>query len=350
MYRYGWKIVIAAPVLGQSSHIMEEAGNAAYRTCRKSMVHASGARVSIKGRPGKIVSVTGSVNANKQGAKGHIVIIDEKQDVPGATAAEDFIGMKIRGGCMWLVGVGGSPTSAGEMFKEDAYISTLPWMEYAKWDTDYEEEKVIPARRLCLPEQFAAHYEAQPLDTSSNILIPHINFYSGDLKGGYVRVGVDWGKRRDTSAATVVQTIDNVSYITEWLIPTGTYDEQMDKLTHWLKYDIEYDEVIAEDVGVGDSATDFLIRYMRDSKSGPSGIRGHGVSAKWKSDQAIMINKMAGNHTLLYNKDHTLAEMFYKEITSIGYKINDSNLCKTDHSDFLSSLMLGMEKSSNAYL
>lgn len=356
MYRYGWRIVVAAPVLGQSSHILYEAGMAAYRMCSKSKVHASSATVSIRGRMGKIVSVTGSVNAHKQGEKGHIVMMDEKQDIPGASAAEDFIGMKIRGGCMWLVGVGGSPTSAGEMFRDNAFISSLPWTEYSKWETDYIEEKVTPARKLMLPEQFAAHYECKALDMNSHLLVPSMQSYKGDIADGHVRIGIDWGKRRDRSAATVVTTKDSISYITGWLVPTGTYDEQMDQLTHWLKDEIDYDQVISEDVGVGDPATDFLKRSIRGTDNAETGVFGHGVSSKWISKQAVRINRMAGNGSLKYNPDHLISDMFYRDITQVGYKILDNNLIKLPssgqpgHSDFMSSLMLAMVEPQQVYL
>lgn len=343
-----WDIVITAPKLEQTWAIMRHVHKAQARIGSKT-VYNNRYGISLRGR-GSIQCLSGSETASVEGASAHLVVIDEHQGIDATHCAEIFLPMlSWTDGLYWSSGIGGPPSSVAER-KDIDLVWVKPYQEVIDVKPNYQRLVDI-ARREMLPEQFKAHYECLSLDISSHLLIPEITPYTVDIPTtGTTRVGVDWGKRRDQSVATVIHESGKNIYITDWLVPTGNYDTQMDQLTDWLKNHVAYDTIISENVGVGDSATDFLVKAMKDPQGFDSGVYSHGVSAKWKSKQSVTLNKMAGNGTLLYNSNHPLSEVFRKDITQVGYKMLDSNLCKPDHSDFLSSLMLAIQEPSVAYM
>ena len=346
-YTEHWDVVITAPKIDQTKWIMNPIRKIQEKVKAKTYnrnIHS----IDMINR-GSIVCLSGSETANVEGASAHLLVVDEHQDLLRSHVGEVFVPMLTwHDGLYWSCGIGSLPGSVASRDELDLDWN-LPWQDVIKVKPDYEN-KVNLARRENTPEVFRCHYECKPLDTSGALLIPIIYSYNNDINDGHIRVGIDWGKRTDQSVATAISIKEDMIYIIDWLVPTGSYDEQIDQLVNWLQNDIEYDEVISEDVGVGDSATDILIRRMKDPKGFESGVSGHGVSTKWKSKQAMMIHKRAGNKTLLYNDNHDISEVFRKDITSLGYKMLDSNLIKPDHSDFLSSLMLAIEEPGTAYV
>lgn len=343
-----WDIVITAPKIGQTEYIMKHI-HRCQDIIKAKTSSDSTYKIYIKGK-GSITCLSGSDTANVEGASAHLVVIDEHQDLPAERASTVFIPMlSYHNGLYWSCGKGGSPSSVAER-KETDFTWSLPWQEVVKVKPEYI--RLVELAKLdSLPEEFAANYECKSLDISAHLLVPSIEAYDGNINNVTETIcGVDWGKRLDRTVATVVDISPQFTYIKDWLVPTGTYDEQMDQLVYWLKGKVHYDRVIAETNGVGDGCTDFLINAMKDPKGYDSGISGIDATQKWKTEQAKKVNRMTGNKTLLYNPNHSISGPFLKEITNVEYKMLDSQHLKLSHSDFLSSLFLALDEGGSAYL
>lgn len=346
-YVYKWDIVIAAPKLEQTWHIMRHVHKAQNRVRAKTH-YDNRYSLSLRGR-GSIQCLSGSETANVEGSSAHVVIIDEHQKLLSSYAAEIFLPMlSWTEGLYWSCGIGGPPHTVAERANVD-FVWSLPYDKVVDVKPGYQR-LVDEARREEFPEVFAANYECKSLDISAHLLVPSIRAY--DTWDGKARtiVGIDWGKRIDRSIATVVDVTPEASYITSWLAPTGTYDEQITQLVKWLQTDVSYNAIIPEANGVGDSSCDFFIAAMKDPMGREQGVKPLMVDQDWKTEQAKKVNKMAAKGTLLYNPNHDLAGPFVKDITQVNYKMLDSDHVKCDHSDFLSSLFLALHEPGVAYL
>lgn len=352
-YAKGWDIVITAPRLEQTWHIMRHTHRAQGRIGAKTLFDNKYS-ISLRGR-GSVTCLSGSETAHVEGSSAHVVIIDEHQDLMAEYIAEAFLPMlSWTEGLLWSCGIGGGPGSVAERRDVD-FSWVLPWERVVEVKPGYRR-LVDVARREQLPEQFAAHYGCLPLDISSKLLVPTIQPYDTAWGKAKTTVGIDWGKRIDSSVATVVDRVGDRAYITGWLVPTGSYDEQVSQLARWLKNDVDYDAIVSEANGVGDGNTDFLLKAMKDPRGFDSGAQGFDVDREWITTQAKLVHRMAGDGALRYNPQHDLAGPFVKEITQVEYRMLDSHHIKLPssgergHSDFLSSLMLALHEPGAAYL
>lgn len=354
MYTNRWDIVITAPKLEQTWAIMKYVHRIQNRF-KPRTEYNNRYSIALK-RGGSVICLSGREEADVEGPSAHIVIVDEHQDIKASHVSETFVPMlSWHSGLYWSCGIGGAPGSVAQRAKVE-FEWTLPYQDVITVKPDYQRT-VDLAREEMLPEEFDAHYGCLPLDISGKLLIPHIQSYTPPtVDVSMTVIGIDWGKRIDRTVATVVQTAGAARYISEWRVSTGSYDEQMDDLVHWLKNDVNYDYIIPEANGVGDSNSDFLIRAMKDPRGFDSGIIPIDAKQSWITDRAKEINKRALNGTLVYNKEHNLSGVFRKEISAVEYKMVDSKHIKLPssgqpgHSDFLPSLMLAMEEPSAAYV
>jgi len=214
---------------------------------------------------GRIVCVSGDPEAKEQGEHGHIVIADERQDLSKDVISESFVPMVgSRSGCIWLTGVGGDPECAGEYFSTLAeFRSIYPYDEHLKHFPEYKRTVDI-AKRTMLPEEFDSHYKCLPLTHESNALIPFLVPY--DVLPDQIdkiHVGIDWGKRMDRSVVTVNNITPSGLFVSEWLLPEGSYPEQVDQIADYLNNYVEYDKAFSEYNGVGDGPTDYLLQKCK---------------------------------------------------------------------------------------
>lgn len=346
-YVLKWDVVITAPKEWQTWHIMRHVHRAQDRI-RATVEYDNRYSISLKGR-GSVTCLSGSETANVEGSSAHLVIVDEHQDLRSEHVAEIFIPMlSWYNGLYWSCGIGGDAGSVAERDNVD-FEWSVPWQEVVEVKPDYQR-LVNLARKEMLPEQFAAHYECKPLDMSAKRLVTNIQAMNGaTYDRATTIVGIDWGKRLDQSIVTVVDHVGDKAFITNWLAPTGTYDSQIKEMTAWLKDEIEYDQIISESNGVGDSSTDVLVAAMHE-RGVPTGIIPMDATQGWKTEQAKKIHRMTADGTLKYNAKHDLSGPFLKDIKSVDYKMLDSDHVKCTHSDFLSSLMCALHEQGSAYL
>lgn len=351
-----WPIVITAPAIDQTWGIMQHV-HSSQTILKEPYDYDNRYSIAYKGA-GTITCLSGSETAKVESKGCKLLIVDEHQDMPAEYTATSFVPMLgWYDGLYWSSGIGGSPGSVA--LREDVEFEwELSWPAVIDLKPGYQRI-VDMARREMMPEEFAAHYECKALDVSAHLLIPNISPTTEPIQDAHTVVGIDWGKRIDQTIATVVDQskemdqygIPKRAVIKDWLLMKGDYAVQIEQLVKWLQNDVEYDEVIPELNGVGEGNTDILIAAMKDLRGFSSKVAGHTVDQKWNSDQAKIIARMCRNGSMTYNGDHPLAGVFKKDVTQLEYKMLDSDLIKVvDHSDFLSSLKLGMFRTEAAYL
>lgn len=348
-YVFGWTVIITAPTLKQTWHIMKNVHDASdkmggkKKKRNKRVNYDNRYELVLRGR-GQVICLSGDKTSQTQGEHGHILIADEKQDLDSAIFSESFIPMLgHHHGITILSGIGGSPESLGEVLGKQAdYRHELPWWEYVKYDKRYIEE-VEYNRRQLLPEEFKAHFECKPLTMSDSILIPRL-IPGGKFEGNSRTVcGIDWGKKIDKSVASLAHFYDNKIHFDEWLVAHGNYKEQVDQIADWLNSDlIEWDEVVAEENGVG-AVADFLQDKIPQ-------VQIKSVTTDWKNAKAREMHALSVSGNLIYNKEHELGGVFEKEMKGLHYKVLGSKNIEVDHSDFYSSAILTMEEEKVAYL
>ena len=350
-----WPVIITAPAIDQTWGIMQHV-HSSQDIIKAAYDYDNRYSIAYRGA-GSITCLSGSETAKVESKGCKLLIVDEHQDMPAEYTATSFVPMlSWYGGLYWSSGIGGNPGSVA-LREEVEFHWSLPWESVVDLKPGYQRI-VDMARREMLPEEFEAHYCCKALDVSAHLLIPNISPMTEPIQDAHTVVGIDWGKRIDQTIATVVDQSKDLdgegrprqAYIKDWLLMKGDYAEQIVQLVKWLKEEVEYNEVIAETNGVGDSSTDMLIKAMHDVRGFSSGVTGLDVNQKWNSEQAKQIARMTRNGTMTYNADHPLAGVFKKDITSLEYKMLDSDLIKTDHSDFLSSLKLAMDRKEATYL
>ena len=352
--RLGWTIIITAPTIAQTWAIMEwvhwaKAKMLATRKKRISAAYDNRYELILR-NGGKVVCLSGKEYTNVQGKHGHVVIVDEKQDMLATVVSESFLPMLGNtNGILILAGVGGDPTSAGEIIGKTAeYRTRYPWQKHIKFDPTYKNI-VMKAKKIMLPEEFMAHYECKPLDISNKMLVPRLIPYKEplDREPESITIGIDWGKRVDLSVITVRKLISGASYLSDWFIARGPYDEQIIDIIEFLQLH-EYDAVFPETNGVGDAAVDLLLASIKETSL--SGIYPILVNQDWKNRFARKIHSESSNGRLYYNEEHEHADMFLKEIQGVTYTCNINRNITLDHSDFLSSLFLTFEESASVYI
>jgi len=346
-YRQGWTIIINAPIQGQFDEILNEARIARDKLIRHPR-YPKGNRIDV--RKGRILAISGSERARVQSRHGQIAIIDEKQDVLATIVGENLIGMIAPfGGCMWFCGVGGTPDSAGEVFGALAdYRSKVSWEVFAEIRPSYCRSVEI-ARKVMLPEEFAAHFEAKPLSMASNMLIPQLVPWDGEMdreaRGVNSYIGIDWGKL-DLSVATLTHETPDGLFIDDWLVARGSYTSQVPQIAEWLKNVVSWDAVFAEKNGVGDGLCDFLIERVPQ-------VSAVQVNAGWIDNKCRKLSSYSRDGKMFYNSTQDNAQIFANEIGQVKYTMTINGHVNKEaglHSDFLSSLMLSVSEPSSVYL
>jgi hypothetical protein len=349
-YHDGWTVIVTAPKQGQTWSIMEWVHYAIDKLLKpRQLSYDNRYEIAIRGR-GKIIGLSGDEYANTQGKHGHVVLVDEKQDMNIDTVTESFVPMLANfDGILIMSGVGGDPSCVGEVLGKAAkFRHVYPYQEHLAYDPNYS--KIVEYERsVMLPQEFAAHFECKPLDVSERLLIPHISSYTDgrDFKGRDIEtvIGIDWGKF-DKTIATVLNKQGDGYYISDWFISQGNYQMQLDHLIPWLRDEVEYDYIVSEANGVGDVPSDLLMAELNNV----SAVR---VTTPWKTKRARDLVHLASHDKLLYNGKHKHAAMFHKDITNIEYSmtnLNEIHFGEKGHSDFLSSLMLCLETARGVYI
>lgn len=339
-------IVLTAPIVTQTRQIMKYVLRAQDRF--KFKYHWKNKySLSLVNR-GSIECLSGSDTANVEGPSADILIVEEHQDMTMEHVADVFLPMlSWTEGLLWTCGIAGADGTVAERNDVD-FEWKLPWQEVVKVKPGYQ--KIVDmARKESLPPEFKSNYECKKLDMSAHRLITKLEAIE-DTEYEYAKtvVGIDWGKRIDQSVCTVVDKVgtDNV-YMTGWLVPTGSYDQQITQMVKWLRDDIDYDEIISETNGVGDGCTDVLIKEMGDDGVNVTGLY---VDDKWLSEMAKLVHRKAASGELRYNESHPVAGACVKDLKMVDYKMLDTDLVKCTHSDFLSSLFCALDEPGEVYL
>jgi hypothetical protein len=346
-YRNRWKAVITAPTLQQTWNIMEHAHFGASKLLRRrDFLYDNRYEIQIRNR-GSITCLSGSKTANQQGKHCHVLFCDEKQDLYPEVISESFIPMLGNyHGIMIMCGVGGDPASVGEVLGNTArYTHTYPYQEHIKYDPGYIKI-VEQARKVMLPEEFQAHYEALPLSLASSLLIPRMVEWDGNInrnkRGVRSIVGLDFGKI-DLTVGTLTHFYEGNAYIDKWFITRGSYNKQVSEIANWLNNEVEFDQIYAESNGVGDSVIDFLTPIVPQVTA----IR---IDEKWKDEKGRIANSLSRDGRMYYNTKHELATMFKNDVNNVRYKINMNRHLSIDHSDFISSLMMTLQEPRDIYI
>jgi len=340
-----WTVILTAPTKPQCWAIMKWVHQSKRQLVKKANIAYDNRYELIFNNGGEVICKSGNIESHPESVHGHIVIADEKQDIELSVITDSFYPMLAdKGGSLVLSGIGGDPESAGEKLRaESDFEHNYTWQEHIALIPHYQAI-VEKAKKVMLPEEFAAHYECKALDISAkrlvNAIMPYVDI---DFTDAYTTIGIDWGESVDQTIATVLQSFPEIAYISEWLVATGSYDNQLDELAAWLTDDVVYNLVIPERNGVGKEPTKSLSDRVPN-------VQGCWVDTTWKTKKAQIINRRTGNNTLLFNPDHPVSGAFIKDITKIKYRMTDVRNLKCDHSDFLSSLMLSLDKEQVAYL
>jgi len=339
-YYLKWDIIICAPKLDQTGRIMMIVSRVAYYMKRKKGVRHpihSTTKIFIAER-GSIICISGDPYADVEGHHAHLIVLDEKQRLQKDHISDKILPFRgFHNGLIWSLGIGGAPDSWGEKSREKAalpgnFLWKCPWPIVVRDKPNYLPI-VEDQRELMLPSQFAAHYECEELDMSSQILIAAMKSYetlpAGDSE---IVIGLDFG-RIDKTIATVRYKIDGNYYLQGWLILDGDFAVQTRELKRWLKEDVTYDSIYGENNGVGRPVIDEL---NRDGL----GIVPINVTSDMKTNLAQRMRTLATHSKLLYNSSHRYATMFYRDITNLTYKMTSIDNIRVEHSDFYSSAIL----------
>lgn len=350
-YRLGWTVGIGAPREKQTGEIMREARLACEAILTPKQAFISTEKIEVKHGTGRIKTFSLGPTAYKSAQSLHceVAIVDEMQEVEAIHAAESLIGMVAPShGSIWLAGLGGSPVSASYVFgKKKGYHSKVTWKDAVKYDPGYLEF-VNLARDTMPPPEFGAHYMAEDLDMSDHTLVPFLQKIKVPLTNPTVMVTIDWGKRVDETIVLVVERTeapDKGRYlynVVDYGVFLGSYTDQGKQIAQWLLTDVEYDEVRLEDNGVGDAASDIIVKEIR--RTDPKAvIKRIWVVGDWKNRMLHKLFNIAKDGDLRYNGDNPKSLLFYNDITSTKYRMLKLSTMVVDHSDYISSLLLALD-------
>lgn len=165
-YTLRWDIIIAAPKLDQTSHIMAVVSKIA--TWMKSKKHISHPTHSTRmiqiANRGSIKCISGDPFAEVEGNHCHLLILEEKQGLDANHVVNNILPFRgFYNGLVWSLGIGGEPGSWGEISRREAadpggLIWNCPWQRVVIDKPEYQKI-VDKAQKLMLPVEFAAHYE-----------------------------------------------------------------------------------------------------------------------------------------------------------------------------------------------
>lgn len=351
MFYLKWHIILAAPGLDQTTHIMETVDEIAtyYKKYKgiKHPVHRT-QKIKIEGR-GSIKAITGDPKGKVDGNRAHLLILDEKQDLE-----KDHVTSKITpftsffNGLIWSLGIGGDPLSWGEHSREESSLPgnllwNCPWQRVVIDKPNYQKT-VDQHKRSQFPQMFKANFECEQLDMSAYILVPKMTPYTKLPEGNrIIRVNFDFGAI-DKTIGTVTYRFpyqgndpDGLDqyYINEWFVINGDYSIQTHEIEKWLKTGVDYNQVYGEANGVGRPVIDYL--NSRGLEITPITI-----DPQMKTDCAHKVANLASRDKIKYNEGHEYASVFYNDITKLRYRMTTVRDVKVDHSDFYSSLILGL--------
>ena len=344
MYTLRWDVVIVAPRLDGTDHIMGVVSKIATWMQRKKghkglkhPIHST-RKIQIAGR-GSVKCITGDPFAQVEGSHAHLIVLDEKQDLDKEHIVNNIVPFTgFFNGLIWSLGIGGAPGSWGEDSRKEAsrpgnFVWKCPWQRVVQDKPEYLKVAET-AKRKMMPAEFGANYECEELDMSLHMLINRLAGYKvlPIVDKSFITVGLDFGSI-DKTVATVSHRIGDVHYWNEWKIWSGDYSIQRRELANWLKNVIVYDRAIGEYNGVGRSVIDEL-------NGDGLGIIPIQIDQKIKNDLAHKMRNYASEDKIQYNESAEFAGPFYENITNLKYKMTDVRNVKVDHSDFYSSGIL----------
>jgi len=343
-YILKWDIIIVAPKIGATEHIMDVVDRiATYLKRRKRnsiplAIH-SAKKIRIRGR-GTIRCISGDPYAFVEGNHAHLIVLDEKQDLDKEHISTNILPFRaFFNGLVWNLGIGGAPDSWGEYTRAKAsesgnFVWNCPWQRVVIDKPDYIES-VNDFRKAMLPPEFRAHMECAELDMSAHLLLPKLEPYEelpGDLENAHIQIGFDFGSI-DKTIGTVRYKIGDVYYFTEWFVADGDYGVQFDKLGKWLREDVQYDILVGEYNGVGRPVIDLLNHSGFD-------IVPISMDRQKKTMAAHRIKSLADNGKLKYNPNHEFSGVAHKRLTTLNYKMSTDRHVLVDHCDFYSSAIV----------
>lgn len=338
-YYLKWDIIICAPKLDATEHIMDVVTIIASWMKRKKKIRHpvhSTKKIRIEGR-GSVKCISGDPFAFVEGSHAHLIVFDEKQSLVRDHIVEKILPFRgFHNGLIWSLGIGGEPRSWGETSRAEAtekgFVWNCPWQRVVEDKPEYlkvaEDQK-----KLMFPVQFAAHYECKELDMSAHLLITSMEAYQVlPQERAEITIGLDFGSI-DKTVATVSHHIGDKYYWHDWLVLHGDYSNQIDRLTQWLQEEVEYDKVVGEYNGVG--------RGIIDTLNGKGlEIIPININLDIKTEMARRIRELTSYDRLRYNSGSEISPVFYQDITNLQYKMTGISHVKVDHSDFFSSGIL----------
>ena len=339
-YTLKWNIVIVAPKIGATEHIMDVVDSIATHMKQKKGVRLSvqsTTRIKIRGR-GSIKCISGDPYAFVEGNKAHLIVLDEKQDLDKEHINTNIIPFRgFFNGLVWSLGIGGSPDSWGEYSRARAtepgnFIWKCPWQRVVIDKPDYISF-VEDIRKGMLPPEFKSHMECEELDMSSHLLLPKIQTYDKLPEGvSHIQIGFDFGSI-DKTVGTVRHKIDGIYYLHEWFVASGDYGVQFDALGKWLRNDVDYGILVEEYNGVGRPVIDLLNRDGFE-------IVPISIDRTKKTKAAHRIKDLADNGKLKYNPNHEISTVAFNKLSRLGYKMSTDRHVLVDHCDFYSSAIV----------
>jgi hypothetical protein len=330
-------------------------------------LRATGERLETKGveearfeDDAGFVCLSGTPESQRESETADIVLVDEAQDIEFESVYHDVGPMTaMTGGFILSIGIGGTAWSFGEqMFDKEGdgvRTMTVPWYKIAEeahrtqhpalvnqWLPTMERDRV-----RMTPIDFAAHYGCERIPDTSYALLPNIYLWNNvypdrkfDPMDAYdLRVGLDWGKRADSSALIAVAHLHGDVGTDYVMYGYGHfqcgYDQQLEEITKILKGEMPWQVVDSELNGVSEPMVDFL----RQRLGRPGVLHEFSADKLGKSDALKSMNRASNNGRMLYVDDGRLAAACVKDLRAIGMKYTESDVIKATHSDWGAALL-----------
>jgi len=197
-------------------------------------------------------------------------------------------------------------------------------------------KSVVDAAEAASPHHiFRSNYFCDPLPSEGSDIFSNIKVEDRHIMS-FPRIGIDWGKRRDTTVGVALYEMDNELYIQDIkIINLPSYTACAQGLKLWMdEFEWNEDFLYPELNGVGDAAIEILQPIL-------------GVTIM---DKGAFINEDTKHNAILKlmhssEKGRIVVanEKIKQALLGLTYKINEkSGKMKADHSDVLSALIMAV--------
>jgi len=305
------------------------------------------------------ICLSGNKEAQRESESADIVLVDEAQDVDYANVYPDLGPMtNMTNGIVMCIGIGGIASSFIETMFDDPQVLTA---EVPRGVVESEArrtgnatlikwvERMKLERQRLTPVDFAAHYECMRIPDVEYALLPNIHRWDDKYPGRQfspleardLRVGIDWGKRSDSSAlvgVAVMHTEGGLDYV---LYGYGQYSglgyaQQIERINEKLESDdFPWTTVYAETVGVGNVCADIL----KDKLVRPEALKEAWPGQSEKSECCKTLQVQSQANRMLWVDDGEFAQSCINDLKNVGVRYTASDLLKPTHSDWLAALM-----------